>query len=592
MADLLAEIRREALAALRPPEKLALSAWIEQHVRLPSTVAATPGKMRLWPHQKAIADSIGDPAVERVSVLKGVRTGYTSLLVATVAHHAVNDPASVLAVLPAEQDCRNLMTSGIEPVFDASPALRAALTADLGERDTMLVRRFPGGSLRLVSAGAPRNLRGHTCRVLLLDEVDAFEIDVGGEGDPVVLAEKRTLSYADRKIVAGSSPTDETTSRILRCWEASDRRIYEVRCPECHDFAEVTWAAIQWPSDAPEEAAWCCPCCGVLVPESRKPEMVAQGRWRATAPEVANHHGYRVNCLVSLLPGARWGVLAREFTQAKKDGPESLKAFTCTVLAEPWRDLGDEVDDASLASRREPFGLDRIPLEVLVITAGCDIQDDRVEVSTVGWTKDGDALVLAHEVIYGSYLENETWQEVDDMLKRTWKHPNSGYLKVDATVVDSGSGGHVDVVYGFCRFRTGRRVYAGKGVAGFARPGVELSKTKKIRPLILIGVDTIKNEIMNRLLGGRTIRFSDSLTPTYFEQLTSERRAVTYRRGVPTRCFERIPGRRAEAIDCLTYAFAARQLVRLDPDRRAEELSSPTMPKQRSRVTRSRWLSG
>lgn len=215
MADL-AEIKSAALAALRPPEKLALSDWTEKHLHLPSSIAATPGRMRLWPHQRAIADSMGDPDVERVTVLKGVRIGYTQLLTSAIGHYVVNDPSPTLVVLPTDGDARNLMTGNIEPTFAESPTLRAALATDHGGRDTMLNRRFPGGSLKLVSAGAPRNLRGHTARVLLLDEVDGFEVDSGGEGDPVNLAERRTLSYSDRKIIMGSTPVDEATSRVLR----------------------------------------------------------------------------------------------------------------------------------------------------------------------------------------------------------------------------------------------------------------------------------------------------------------------------------------------------------------------------------------
>ncbi len=62
------KMRREALAVLRPPAKINLADWVEENVYLPSSIAAAPGRMRLWPHQRAIANSIGDPAIERVSV--------------------------------------------------------------------------------------------------------------------------------------------------------------------------------------------------------------------------------------------------------------------------------------------------------------------------------------------------------------------------------------------------------------------------------------------------------------------------------------------------------------------------------------------
>jgi phage terminase large subunit GpA-like protein len=54
----------------------------------------------------------------------------------------------------------------------------------------MLSRFFPGGSLRVVAARAPRNLRAKTARVLFIDEADTM--DMIGEGSPVDLATKRT----------------------------------------------------------------------------------------------------------------------------------------------------------------------------------------------------------------------------------------------------------------------------------------------------------------------------------------------------------------------------------------------------------------
>ena len=104
-----------------------------------------------------------------------------------------------------------------------------------------------------------------------------------------------------------------------------------------------------------------------------------------------------------------------------------------------------------------------------------------------------------------------------------------------------------------------------------------------------MGVDAIKSQIVNRLQAGRTIRFGDTLDETWFEQLTGERRVVRYSRGKPVRAFERIAGRRVEALDCLTYGFAARELMRVDPERRRAELARRTN-EERSVVARSKWL--
>src|SRR5262249_5661346 len=152
--------------------------------------------------------------------------------------------------------------------------------------------------------------------------------------------------------------------------------------------------------------------------------------------------------------------------------------------------------------------------------------------------------VLGHAVLWGSPDEDTTWCELDELLRTRWKHPRGGVLAVDAVIVDSGD--RTDRVYSYCFPRLGRRIFAGKGVAG-TRPIVEPSKGKvRGGRLMLIGVDAIKSGVYDRLARGRALRLSDTLEPAYFEQLASERKVVRYSRGQPVRRFERKPGARAE----------------------------------------------
>jgi len=105
------------------------------------------------------------------------------------------------------------------------------------DRNTLLSRRFPGGSLKIVAAKAPRNLRRHTARVLIVDEADAME--AGVEGNPIRLGERRTLSFPNRKIIVGSTPIFEDVSPVIRAYAASDARVFEVPCASCGTFVEI-----------------------------------------------------------------------------------------------------------------------------------------------------------------------------------------------------------------------------------------------------------------------------------------------------------------------------------------------------------------
>ena len=410
----LAVIRATALRFLIPPPRLRLSDWIEANIRLPEGTSALPGPVRLWRYQREIADAISDPEMERVTLVKPVRVGFTTLLTGAIGHFVANDPAPILCLLPTESDSRDYMVSDIEPIFAATPALADVLTDDTTEgRNTLLHRRFPGGSLKIVAAKAPRNLRRHTARVLMVDEADACEI--GAEGNPIRLGERRTMSFANRKIIIGSTPLFEDTSAVLRAYAESDGRVFEVPCPSCGGFTEILWQHIEWPSGEPAGAAFRCPHCAELIAERHKASMVAAGAWRATRPEVHGHAGFRLNALVSLLANASWAKLAAEFLAAKED-PAELMVFTNTILAEGWREAASEIDETALASRVEPFDLDNIPAEVLAVTIGCDVQDDRLEATVVGWTRTGEALVLAHFVIWGSFQDETTWAEFDETL--------------------------------------------------------------------------------------------------------------------------------------------------------------------------------
>ncbi|MFI0395847.1 phage terminase large subunit family protein [Paracoccus sp. p1-h21] len=586
-----AMLRRETFAALKPPARLDLSEWVQQNVRLPATVAAQSGRFRLFPYQVEIARSMGNPAVERVSILKSARVGATQLMVAAIGHYALNDPAAQMVVMPSESDARMLMTSIIEPTFSASPALRNALTVDASGRDTMLSRHYPGGSLALVSGASPKNLRARTARVLWVDEVDGLSLSAGDEGDPVALAIRRTMTYSNRLVVMASTPVDEETSRILRAYNEGDQRVYQVPCPHCHEFSEVTWKDIQWPEGQPEAAYYVCPECGCITPESEKAKMVAAGKWVATRPEIVGHHSYRLNSLISTLPNAAWGRLAQEFVAAKRD-PSLLKTWVNTVLGQAWRDESEGLDESDLMAKREAFCLDRIPPEVLAITGGADVQRDRIELATLGWTAEGAALVLKHELFWGDPLQGDVWIDLFDALRRSFPHPKGGTLRYDSALIDSGDGVTVDSVYDACHGRAAQRIFPSKGVPGFQQPIVTAGQArKKTVRLQLIGVDGVKQRIMQMVAGG-TFRFSDKLDANWFEQFTSERLQTRYSKGVPVKEWHRLNGRRAEVWDCCVYAVAAKVLVPLNIERRAAELASQAAPERKSAVIKSRWLGG
>lgn len=588
----IAGIRRRALAhSMTPPSKEPMADWIEGNVYLPSDVSATPGLMRLYAYQRGICEAFDDPRISRVSWVKPVRIGATALGVAMIANYVANDPCPILALQPTQDDARDWVVGTVDSTLGASPALRGLLTCEKAKRETILSRRFPGGSFKCVAAASPRNLRRHTARILFMDEVDAYAVDPV-EGSATKLAEKRTLSYASRKIFQASTPTTAEGSNILRAYADSDQRIYELPCPACGDFFEPTWALVQWDKDAdgrhlPHTAHMVCPHCGGVIEERQKPAMVEAGRWRATRPEVKGHAGFKCSALISTLANASWAEIVREFLAAKDD-PTLLRVWTNTLLGDAWVDrAGDGLDEHALAQRAEPFGLGAIPADCLVLTAGIDVQDDRIEILTLGHSAT-QMLALAYETVHGPPTADSTWRELDDLLKRRFPHALGGALGYDAAAIDSGSGSHADIVYAFTRPRFARRVVSIKGMDG-NRALIDRSSRQG---LYIVGSDSGKSRLYGLLEQPGHIRFSQDLPARFYEELCSERRVTFYKAGQPRKRWERISGMRNEALDAFNYAMAVRQLVGVNLTSRENELRQLTERKAAPTVFRSKWMEG
>ena len=136
--------------------------------------------------------------------------------------------------------------------------------------------------------------------------------------------------------------------------------------------------------------------------------------------------------------------LAAEFLTAKAH-PDQLQTSVNTILAEGWREAAEEADPGELASRAEDFGLDAIPPETLIVTAGVEVQHDRLETTFLGPGAGGVAGSRACGD-RGSPGDESKWAELEALLRRTWRHPGGGALRLDAAVIDSGDGacGRVD----------------------------------------------------------------------------------------------------------------------------------------------------
>jgi phage terminase large subunit GpA-like protein len=455
---------------IRPEPILLVSEWSDRHRILPSKGSSEPGPWRTsrTPYLRDILDALstGSP-YHTVVFAKGSQIGASEAGLNWLAYCIHHAPAPMLMVQPTLEMCKRISKQRIQPMIDVTPVLSERI-AESRARDagnTLFQKDFPAGTFIMTGANSATGLRSMPARYLFLDEVDAYPGDVEGEGDPIELAIARTATFKrNRKIYLCSTPTIEGQSRIWTAFENTDQRYFHVPCPECDGYQSIEWPRIVWDENNPDTASMVCLHCGVLINERHKGWMLSRGRWTATA-ETHDPHvvGFHLSSLYAPPGWYSWADAARDFVKAKGN-PDLLKSFINTKLGQCWEDRsGEKIDATGLMARREQW--DRVPDDVVLITAGVDVQGDRLEVSIVGYTSKEQARVLHHLRLYGNPGEPAIWQTLDDLLMQPLLMECGDLMSIRAACIDSG-GHHTQEVYKFCGERVGRRIMAIKGRAG------------------------------------------------------------------------------------------------------------------------------
>lgn len=546
---------------LKPPPVLTVSEWADNYRRLSSESSSEPGA---WitsraEYQRGIMDAISDEHVDTVVVMSSAQVGKTEIINNVAGFHIAQDPAPLLVVMPTLEMGEAWSKDRLAPMLRDTPALGGKVK-DARARDsgnTLLHKQFPGGHLTVCGANSPSSLASRPIRIVLCDEVDRYPPSAGTEGDPVALAKKRSATFWNRKLILTSTPTLKGVSRIERAYEASDRRKFWVACPHCEESQVLMWSNVKWPPNEPHKATYHCVDCGAAWSDIERWTAVRGGEWRPEGP-FQGVAGFWLNELYS--PWTRVADMASAFVEAKKS-PESLRAFVNTSLGETWEEQGETIDGTGLAERVEEWDL--LPAGVLVLTAGVDVQADRLEVEVVGWGRDEESWSLSHVRIFGDPSAAAVWFDLDRVLTQTYSRLDGARLPITAACVDSGYA--TQAVYSYCSNKFRRRVYAVKGMSSAGRPIWPKKSTKaggKVN-LFTIGVDAAKDATYARLRitrpGPGFCHFPADRDPDWFAQLAAEQVIVKYSKGFPTRVWEKKAGARNEALDCRVYAYAALQ---------------------------------
>ena len=575
--------------------RMTVSEWAEEKRILSADVTATPGPFRwnVTPYLKEIADCLSEASdVQEIVVRKGAQVGFTTGILENWIGYIIDVCPGPALMVDAD---KGMAEAGMEIRVDKmieSAGLQDKIFAQTKKKankksgDTKALKQFPGGFFMAIGPKVGAKLRKNAIRFLSFDEEDAYPQQVGtddgktaNEGDTVDLAIRRTATFEQtRKILHGSTPLIESSSRIDRLFALGDQCYFEVPCPHCGQFQRIHWRdqdgtfRIKFKQDEAghlihDSVYYECEHCQGEIKNRDKWVILSLGKWVATAvPRRPHLRSFHVPSLLSIKQS--WEEICQMWIDAKGD-LSKLRTFVNTVLGETWVEKGEAPVAEKVWARREGYEVGGVPPEArpLFCTVGADVQKDRIEAEVVAWGKDLESWSIEYLNLPGDTSDptGDAWTALAKVIETT----HAG-LRVELAMIDSGY--NSPVVYAFCdRYMAGvlpvkgyeklqgdkgtSRVYSLFDVKGYRTQRADLDTTHlKLEVYNFLKRGTASGEAPTEPFPG-FCHFPVAYSKDHFSRLMSEDRLPkTMRNGRTIMVWEQHG--RNEPLDARAYALA------------------------------------
>ncbi len=597
---------------------LTVSEWAERKRSLPSALTSLPGPFR-WsttPYLREIADCLSESSdVQEIALMKGARVGYNVGIIENHMGYMIeNCPGSAMFVGANKEQAQTVTELRVDRMIETSGLAgriysQSAKRANKKTGDAKGKKEFPGGFLLIGGPSGPF-LRGTGIRYLYLDELDEWKLQIGAsdkkkgvtanQGDPVALARRRTAEYPlTRKIVYGSTPLDDSTSKIKELFEEGDQCHYYVPCPKCGTMQVLRWKdetregsdkyRIKYETDDAGRLIFDLDAEGKPMQgtgrvwyecentacrhhwrDADKTTFLEKGEWRPSATARTPHfRSFHISSLYAPVGMQSWEDIVLEWLKIGEDQTK-LRSFINTILGETWKEKGVAPSAAKAEQHREGYAAGVLPstAKPLFVTAGVDVQADRIAVEVVAWGRDMESWSITYQELPANGttddIDCDAWKALRELL-----NADHAGIPVSRALIDARYNG--SVVHQFCEEGFSDSVRAVMGYEDIradrgARLIYRLSETRPwTRKRVDLNVSEVKIDIYNKLSrgipeGGAPTKpipgychFPNNYERHYFHMLTAEDRV--WKRGPNGREYlEWVRHGRNEALDCRAYA--------------------------------------
>ena len=550
----------------------------------------TSGLWQTTPDQRAILNSFGNDAIEKVDFFKPTRYGGTKMAIAANFYFLAHKRRNTCFYQPSNSDSDEFVKTEIQPQIRDCPAVLDKMVNDSekSQLNTLSFKAFQGCSAYFKGAHSPKNFERMTLDVVVLDELDQCNADVGRKGDPTTLSWGRVRNSLFKKQIQVSKPTVKDFSLIEKSANAAqDRMVYHLECPECGEFTPLIWGGkdeahgFKWTDRDASSVLHYCPKCGGGWGNNKLAEALEGGYW-------LGENGYKtVDGLVWQKDGelclpprhvafrswsgyssfVTWEQIVQEWHDAQGD-IEKIQTFRNNVLAEVW-----DVQHEGGASEQIIGSI--IPTndlsQVVGVTVGIDVQIDRLEVQYVGHDNQRNIYILGYDIYRGSPESSRVWQEMGSDILSAEFECGSNRLGVLAAGIDTQGGICTETVHEFLEANKGEGLFIGvNGYAGLLREIADKPSKSKAGggEFYSVGTNVLKHKIANAIrahdqeAGAFRIWQGANLPDDYAKQLTAEKMEISTAGGSQKVIFTNKHRRRNEALDTLVYALAMKFYIR------------------------------
>ncbi|MFN3890159.1 MAG: terminase gpA endonuclease subunit [Beijerinckiaceae bacterium] len=650
---------------MRPTKETTPDEWgARNRVYPPSAGVPGPRDPFLTPYAVPFGRAVGSRLYRRGVMCISAQSGKTDTLLDIIGQRLDQRPVPILYVGPNQQYLREQFNPRLMDLIDEAPALAGKVAR--GKRMTKTRKMIAGVPLRLAHAGSSTALKSDPAGLAITDEADELMRNVKGQGDPVGLVDARGDTYEDFVHAMVSTPSrglketeidpvsglefwkaqapEDIDSTIWKFWQAGTRYHWTWRCPHCGERFVPRFSCLEYEGKgreletsahaARETAMVACPRNGCLICDERKPEMNASGAYAAPGqaigpdgeiigdPPSSDTASFWVSGLAS--PFRSFGDRAAAYVEAVQSGDqEKVQTVINAGFGELWAPTAGEAPEwAEVAELKLPYRFREVPDGVLFLTAGVDVQGNRLVYVVRGWGVRQESWLIEHGELFGS---GDT--RLDDVWIDLWTQVLDGEygegLRIARAFIDSGfrpdkpNEGFVHKVYDFCR-RHARVCYATKGFERRATPisvnRIDVTpsggRSKFGLDLVRLDTDYLKSWVHSRVRwpkdqpGGWHLPLDAD--ENYCRQIVNEARVRK-----PSGGYTWVPRGPRDYLDAEAMAYGAAKMIGLDrvsdhaqrrpspspkPPRIVEEDMPPPSPAPppvaRSARSRRNWLGG